>query len=473
MPWLWQRELEAFPFSNGLSMTARKFLFTLFPGFSHLAPVVPVARRLRQSGHSVAFAVNDTLRDLIEEEGFQRFDAGAQGLSEELVYELEPEIRGLSGLDLNDRLWKKLFLPLAESMARDLLRIIPDYRPDVLFADATAYCAPIVQELTGVTWASYTPGVFLYESEDLPPIGPGFPPPRNQEQRQIYCHWRAAVRQARPPDALEKLDGWETGLNRIRNGLGLPAKERPQYDMSPNLIVSFVAESFDYPRSDLPPQVHFVGPSPWNRSTGDGLSPVLENLREDRPLIYVTLGTVFNGFRQAFDVYIDALKDLDASVIVTVGRFNDPAELGPLPDNFIVERFIPQHLILPKAALVICHAGFGTTMGALSAEVPMVCIPVAADNPEIAQRVHESGAGLRLDNVMAREKISDALTPERLKAATLEVLNNPSYRENARRLRLSFERYDGPGEAAALLAELARTRQPVYRKRAYWAGGNA
>ena len=453
-------------------MSISRFLFAIFPGFSHLALAMPVAHRLREQGHAVAFATNDTLREIIESEGFEFFEAGSPGLSEERLY-LEGGLDGLYGIDLNNEMWERLFIPLAETMTEDLLNIVPRFRPDALFADATVYGMPVVAALTGVPWASYTPGLYMNDSCDLPPVGPGLPPPRSERERQMYQQWKASSTQSSHSSALEKVEGWNWGLNRLRTKHGLELLDNPASDLSRSLTVSFVDESFDYPRSDLPPYVHFVGPSLWNWSNGGSLPEPLKKRSKTRPIIYVTLGTVFGGVRHAFDTCVEALKEINAQIVVTTGRFGDPASNRQLPENFIVERFIPNNLILPMADLVVCHAGFVTTMGALGQGVPLVCLPIAADNPEVAQRVQEAGAGLRLDNARAGESIKTALTSEKLRAAVLTVLGNRTYLTNAHRLRDSFQQHDGPSETARLLSELVATRKPVLRQRDYWTRGSA
>jgi MGT family glycosyltransferase len=455
------------------SMSVNRFLFVIFPGFSHLAMAMPVAHVLRRQGHTVAFASNNTLREIIEGEGFQFFEAGTPDMSQERLYEQTSGLEALYGLDMNNEHWERLFIPLAETMTEDLLWIVAEFRPDALFADATAYGMPIVAARTGVLWASYTAGLFLQDSRDLPPIGPGLPPPRNESERQMYQRWKSPSPQSRHSSALDKVNGWNAALNRIRAKHGLDLIKNPVSDTSQFLTVSFVDESFDYPRSDLPPYVHFVGPSLWSWSKGGELPEPLKKSPKTRPIIFITLGTVFGGFSQALDTCVEALKDIDAQVVLTIGRFSDPARHKHLPDNFIVERFIPSHLILPITDLVIYHGGFGTTMSALAQGIPLVCFPISSDSPELAQRVQEAGAGLRLDNPLAGENIKTALTPEKLRAATLEVLGNRSYRDNAERLRDCFRQHDGPAETARLLAELVATARPVLRQRDYWTRGGS
>ena len=86
-------------------------------------------------------------------------------------------------------------------------------------------------------------------------------------------------------------------------------------------------------------------------------------------------------------------------MLVTIGRAADPAELGPLPANVHVERWVAQASVMPHAAAMVAHGGAGTTLAALTAGVPLVLLPQSADQPINARRVAELGAGLALDGV--------------------------------------------------------------------------
>jgi MGT family glycosyltransferase len=86
---------------------------------------------------------------------------------------------------------------------------------------------------------------------------------------------------------------------------------------------------------------------------------------------------------------------------VTVGRDRDPADLGPLPGNVRAERWVPQRRVMPHAAAMVCHGGFGTVRMALASGVPMVVLPLFADQPHNARRIAELGAGIALERGQA------------------------------------------------------------------------
>ena len=99
---------------------------------------------------------------------------------------------------------------------------------------------------------------------------------------------------------------------------------------------------------------------------------------------------------------------------------------GPFPPNVHVEPWIPQDAVLGCCAAVVTHGGYGTVSAALGHGCPMVMLPISADQPMNARRISAAGAGITLD---AADR-----TPGAIRAATRAVLDDPAYRDAARRL---------------------------------------
>ena len=118
---------------------------------------------------------------------------------------------------------------------------------------------------------------------------------------------------------------------------------------------------------------------------------------DTRPLVYVSFGSVTGGLPVAGSIYAAALAAaarLPARVLLTVGRELDLDALGPAPANVHLERWVPQAEVFGQASVVVCHGGSGTTLGALAAGLPLVIVPLFADQPENARRVDAVGAGI-------------------------------------------------------------------------------
>jgi UDP:flavonoid glycosyltransferase YjiC (YdhE family) len=159
---------------------------------------------------------------------------------------------------------------------------------------------------------------------------------------------------------------------------------------------------------------------------------------DDRPLVYLTFGSVAGSTGFYPDVVrraIDQLAQLDVRVLVTIGRSADPAALGALPAGVHVEPWAPQAAVMPHAAAMVCHGGGGTVRMALAGGVPMVVLPLFADQPLHAAAVAKAGAGIQVDEV------------SRVAAATRYVLDEPAYRATARRIEAEIAALPVAGDA--------------------------
>jgi MGT family glycosyltransferase len=147
---------------------------------------------------------------------------------------------------------------------------------------------------------------------------------------------------------------------------------------------------------------------------------------DDKPLVYLTFGTAapqMGFFPDLYRAAIDTLAPLPVNLLVTTGRDRDPADLGPLPANVRVERWLPQADVLRHARAMVCHGGTGTVRGALAQSVPVAVLPLFADQPHNAARVAEVGAGLVIEPQLAglAEAVQALLTDARFAARAAEV----------------------------------------------------
>ncbi|MEO3761208.1 nucleotide disphospho-sugar-binding domain-containing protein [Mycobacterium sp. B14F4] len=213
---------------------------------------------------------------------------------------------------------------------------------------------------------------------------------------------------------------------------------------------------FDYPRSDLPANVRYVGAVHPRPSRDFRLPPWWSRLDGDRPVVHVTQGTVDNAdLGRLLEPTIEALGGEDVVVVATTGG-RDVSELDiRLPMNTFVAEYIPHDVLLPKVDVMVTNGGFGAVQRALASGVPLVVAGNTEDKPEVAARVAWSGAGVNLRTG----------TPSvgAVRTAVREVLNDDGYLRRARELEVAFARRDGVAEIAALVDEVISERQAVAR----------
>jgi hypothetical protein len=171
------------------------------------------------------------------------------------------------------------------------------------------------------------------------------------------------------------------------------------------------------------------------------------------PLIYVSFGTVLGYMSDAADVYGTALKaveHLDARVLLSVGRKFDASVLGPLPRHVHIEAWVDQHRVLQDAQLVVTHCGSGTALGSLAAGVPIVAVPLFADQFENSRRLADAGAALivkgrRNRDAEPRALLSDEVVPN-LTAAIDAVLRDGDFRRHAGLIAAEMAAMPSPDE---------------------------
>lgn len=142
-----------------------------------------------------------------------------------------------------------------------------------------------------------------------------------------------------------------------------------------------------------------------------------------KPLLYSSLGTAFNNWPEYYPILFDAVRDLNINVFAALGAI-DPASLKDIPANVEVAQMVPQLDILSQASVFITHAGMGGTGEAIYYGVPMIAIPQMDEQAITARQIEKTGLGVAfLDK--------NAITSEKLKAAIIKLLEDPSYKNTA------------------------------------------
>jgi UDP:flavonoid glycosyltransferase YjiC (YdhE family) len=370
-----------------------RVLFTFMGGPGHLEPLLPIALAARDAGHVVAVCGRPSALRAATALELEVFATAADRRR-------PAERTPLLPVDL-EREARDLRVGFAQGNAREhassIRELCEAWHPDVLVCDETDFGSMIAAERLGLPFANVVTlaaGSFL-----------------------------------RPENLSESLDA-------VRSENGLPPD--PDLEMlRRHLVLAPVPPSFRDPAFPPPPTLHAFRPG----------EPAPAVAATDPPTVYFTLGTEFNlESGDLFERVLAGVGELPVAVVATVGSNLDPAVLGPLPDNVRVERYVPQSSILPNASAVVCHGGSGSVLGALAHGLPLVVLPMGADQPLNAERCAALGVGRVLDVIAA--------TPEDVREAVSAVLADSSYREAAERIRTEFAALPGPGHPVTLLERL-------------------
>ncbi len=426
-----------------------KILITTSPIPGHVAPVTALARRLVARGNDVVWYTGARFADQVTATGAHH-EPIRHPHDWSLVHPHEalPVLRAKTGIDQVRTAFKHLFIDAAPATLADLQAIVAEFPADVVVGNALVFADRWLHELGGPPTANIATTMYGLYSRDTAPFGPALAP-----NATPIGHVRNTVMNAVHRRVV--FGSVNRHLDDVRETVGLPRRGQPVLDsfLSPYLYLQDCTESFEYPRSDLPPQVHFIGPLLPPKPTNVMLPEWWSDLESGRPVVLVTQGTVRNEDDRLFAPALEALASEDVLVVATTGFGSSFG--GSLPSNVRVEPFVPYALLMPHVSAYITNGGYGGVQMALAHGVPIVVCGATEDKPEVGARVAWSGAGLRIPSVRP--------TADEVRAALRRVLSEASFGANARRIAADIAATDAPDRGAELLEELARTGRPVLR----------
>lgn len=395
-----------------------KVLVVTNPGVSHLHAMMPVMQALQHAGHDVAVASSKTFGPLVERLGFRACEAGLDWFEPDLA-DAFPEIETMTTAERRMWLIRSLYADITpHAMVPDVLAICQEWKPDLLLRNDYEFAACVVGEKLGLPYA--TVGIDL----------------------------------CLPLPLWERLIGEQ--LAYLRSVCGLqpyPAVE----GLYRSVYVSITPPSYQFPEFGRRPQSYAVRSLGFDRWQNDSLPGWVSRL-PDQPTVYATIGTVYQD-RDIFQAILDGLAGEPVNLIVTLGRGRDTAQFGPQPPNVHIAQYIPQTLLFPYCRLVITSGSYNTHVSALAHGLPLLVIPISDTQPYHALRCVDMGVGLALTRADQYEAELEGkrkdLSPQTVREAVFELLQNPSYGRRAERVQQEIRNLPGPEFAVGLLEALA------------------
>jgi UDP:flavonoid glycosyltransferase YjiC (YdhE family) len=365
----------------------------------HVLPLAPFAHACLRAGHEVVVAAQRQHRANVERAGL-----ACSPVDDPPADEWMPlmEDFGRLGIDAaTARMVGDFFGRIDVSAALPGLRAIVDqWRPDLVVRESWEFASALVAERHGIPLVRVGLGLAAFE--------------------ELSIGWAAA------------------SVDEARAEIGLPPD--PAGDrLRDTPYLTMVPEPLEDAAAPTPRIAHR-----FRAGTPGGAPPLADWWPgNDDPLVYVTFGSVTAAphlpyYPALYRDAIAALAPLPARVLLTIGDDRDQGELGPLPPNVHVERWVPQDAVAPHAAAIVCHGGYGSTLGALVHEVPLVVLPLfSGDQWATAAAVARAGAGVALDAERDTRGVLDLPsrdTLDGLGAAVQRVLGDAGYRREARRI---------------------------------------
>ncbi len=374
------------------------------PAVSHVLPSLEVIRELVTRGHRVTYANDPAVAELIT-------DTGA-------------EIRACtSTLPVADNNWPDdpiaamdLFLDNAIQALPQLRRAYDRDRPDLYLYDIGAYAARALAETQGRPLLQLSPTFVAWQGYEQEVAAQLRQLPGADEHRSKFARW------------LTETGTTTTDVDEFSGPPGralalIPRAMQPHGNRVDTGTVTFVGPC-------LAPH-----PGEWIRP-GDA-----------EKVLLISLGSAYTHRPEFYRHCLRAFGDLPGwHVVLQIGKYTDPTELGDIPANVEVHQWVPQRAILAQADAFVTHAGMGGSGEGLLAGVPMIAVPQAAEQFMNADRLVELGVARRVDTPQA--------TPENLRQALDELISDPEVALRSAQLRAATIAEGGTPRAADLIEKM-------------------
>lgn len=388
-----------------------KIAFFCIPAHGHTNPTLGVVKELIQQGHEVWYYSYDIMKDKIESTGAHYISCDKY----DNQMNLKPEDADRVGKDIVFS--TELIVNTTLAMDEAILQELAAWKPDVVVADSVATWGKLAALKLQIPFVSSTT-TFAFNKHS------------------------AKVMKQMPSGLLSMLFSMKKA-NKVVARLsekGYPVNNvlsMIQNDNETNTIV-YTSPEFQPCSETFSDKYVFVGPSIRLLD--------YEVKKPKQTTIYISMGTVNNQQTSFFQNCIEALKDSDYHVIMSIGELVDPAALGSLPDNFTVKPSVNQMEVLQQADVFLTHCGMNSVNEALYYEVPLVLFPQTNEQRGVANRVAQLGAGRMLKAGSAKI----------IRSTVEEVLSDNHYKKEAIAISKGFKACGGAKQAAQFILDNAK-----------------
>lgn len=392
--------------------------FFCIPAYGHFNPTVPYVSELVSHGEDIAYFSTTPFKGRIESTG---------AVFRSLDHVMRPDLTGISTNMFELSNW---VIEDTEAILDEVHPMARDEKPDFIIHDMTCLWARILAEVLAVPAISIIPSFafgprMILTSPDLfgsllSTLGPAIP--------TVWRSFKSCRRLKR------------------RFGVRVPPGPRALYNYEDMNIV-WTTREFQPGARFFGEHFHFVGPSIGRRKEIEGFP--FDQL-SDRPLVLVSLGTLYHDQPWFYRETLRALGRLDVQAVIATGKRLDPEAIGSIPDNCLLFDSVPQLALLERADVFITHGGMNSVSEALCSGVPMLVTPQMVEQRYVARQAYRKGAAIVLEK--------EDVTADRLQAGVEELLNTPDYRESAVRQGQSLSAGGGYTRAAEITLDYLKTR---------------
>jgi MGT family glycosyltransferase len=418
-------------------VSVTKYLFLSLPYTGHVNPTLAVVQELVKRGHHVSCYLPERFRSAIQATGATFRSYQSQITSRWVV--------GTSGLleGLPEEIVDESYLVLPQ-----VLEQIRAEQPDCLVYDCLCVWGYIVAQAlnvpTIVLYATYVLNAPIRQILTSSQQGQTKSEEAGRTETTLYSQVQMPSRQSHldapyeirdlKPDRQKANANWK----RLCEAYHVPPLDL-YGELAAPLTIVFLPKEFQPAGHVLDNSYLFVGPSISARHEESAFP--FDQLSDKLPILYISLGTVFNNWPSFFKMWFEAFGEQPWQVVLSKGEQLDLAALGPVPDNFLVAPHVPQLEILSRTHVFLTHAGMNSTMESLYYGVPMVATPQTMEQSITARRIAQLGLGIMLER-----KAVNAAT---LREAVERVANDTSFRQRAQIMQRIIRREPSGYQRAA------------------------
>jgi rhamnosyltransferase subunit B len=424
--------------------TKKRVVFTTWGSFGDLHPFMALALELKERDYHSVIAAPPLYREKVLAEGLAFHPVRPDlpppdGEDSAEIIRRASDMRGGPSY-----LFRKLLVPhLRETYADTLAAVTAEGGADLLASHQVPLTAPLVAGKTGIKWISCVLFPIAFASAYDPPTPPQLPALR------VLTSTHPFVARTLMGFGKWTTKSWVEPIQRLRQELGLPRSRNPIFEgqHSPTLVLALFSKLLAGIQPDFPSNTIITGFPFYDRKDEQPPSPELFRfLDEGEPPILFTLGSSLVWIAKDFyRVSIEAAQQLGRRALLLIGdRRNLPQ--AKLPDGVAAFDYAPHSLVMPRASVVVHQGGIGTTGQALRAGQPMLVVPYGQDQPDNARRCVRLGVGRTLS--------PSRYTVSRVAGELSELLINPTYREQARKIGPEVREENGTKRACDAIEQV-------------------
>ena len=388
-----------------------KIVFFCIPAHGHINPTLGVVRELISRGHQVFYYSYNMMREKIEATGATFVSCDEYDQEQRL--DAKDAVRVGKDWAFSTQILVDTTLALDDTVCEHMREL----NPDCIVADSMAVWGKAVALKLGIPFVSSTTTfAFNQYSAKIMKQSPG----------QIF-------------GMIFSMSKINKNIKRLQDK-GYSVKsvlDIIQNDNNTDTIV-YTSPEFQPCSETFSDKYVFVGPS----------IRTIENVIEKKSdkLIYISMGTVINDSVEFYKKCIEAFADAEYQVIISVGNLINIEDLGAIPDNIMISRYVDQIAVLSQADVFLTHCGMNSVNESLYYKVPLVMFPQTSEQDGVATRVEQLGAGVRLKYINAKS----------IRAAIEKVLNTKSYYEQASKISQGFRKCTGAKGAADKIEKMCK-----------------